>query len=499
MRAVIIATGIASGLNALNERHPAPLLPLGDRPWIQHIIEGLVERGITEFDFVLHHLPEKMEHFLGNGARWGCRFRFHLAREAARPYGVLRTLLGSEPVLLGHADRYAVLPAELPAPPGTLAYFHADDATATARWTGWAWIDRAARAALPEDLAEEELEAIVRDGERAMAAGLFRLQSYDDFLAAHAALLGKHVAGVALGAAEIEPGIWVGRNVSLPPTVRIKAPVYIGENCRIGEGSELGPGVMIAHNCILGPRCVVSNTVIFPGSYVGEALELRDVIVDKNLLVNARLGAAIPVADDFILGSMGDTRLRENVGALRSRLAGLLLLLLASPVLLLTAIALKLGRRGPVLFRHSFVRLPAEPNELQWRTAARWSFAAEPESSPSRWRDLFLRFLPALVNVARGELRFVGVPPRPREEVRRLSHDWQALYLRAKVGIVTEADVQYGAQADEDERYSSEAVYSATANGWQDFKLLLGYFGGLVKSPGLETGERREWDAESEA
>ncbi|MDX2029025.1 MAG: NDP-sugar synthase [Blastocatellia bacterium] len=498
MRAVIIATGIEPELVALNERHPAPLLPLGDRPWIQHILESLVERGVTEFDFVLHHLPEKMEQFLGNGARWGCVFRFHLARNAARPYGVLRTLQKNEPVLLGHADRYASLPAEM-SPDGDRFYYHCDSETGVASWTGWAWMSPEMRASLPEDVDEGELEAMLQDGERAEVANLLRLRSYEDLLAAHAVLLKKAFPGVSLGAAEVEPGIWLGRNVSLPPTVRIKAPVYLGENCRIGEGSELGPNVMIAHNSILGARCVVANTVIFSGSYVGEALELRDVIVDKNLLINARLGAAIPVADDFILGSMAEPRLREGFGAIRSRLLAVAMLALVSPVLLLTALFLKLVRRGPVLYKHPFIKLPAPANEAQWRTAQRWSFTPEPNAGASRWSDLFLRVLPALVNIARGELRFVGVPPRPREEVRRLSHDWQALYLRAKAGIVTEADVQYGSQADEDERYSSEAFYSATASGWQDFRLMLGYLGGLVKSPGVATGEGQEWDAESEA
>ena len=113
MKAVIIATGLNSEMSALNERSPIPLLPVGDRPFIQHIVEALVERGITEFDFVLHHLPEKLEHLLGDGARWGCRFQFHLARNAARPYGMLKTLRADEPILLAHADRLPALPANL--------------------------------------------------------------------------------------------------------------------------------------------------------------------------------------------------------------------------------------------------------------------------------------------------------------------------------------------------------------------------------------------------
>ena len=53
------------------------------------------------------------------------------------------------------------------------------------------------------------------------------------------------------------------------------------------------------------------QSVVFPFSYVGEALELDHVIVDKNRLINARLGAEVVVADDFILGSMTDRQVRR--------------------------------------------------------------------------------------------------------------------------------------------------------------------------------------------
>ena len=108
MIAVIIAPGLSPGMEPLNERYPTPLLPLVDRPFIQHVVEFLVEGGITRFEFVLSHLPEKIENFLGDGSRWGCTFKFHLERDPSHPYDILKTLhLGEDtgPILLAHADR----------------------------------------------------------------------------------------------------------------------------------------------------------------------------------------------------------------------------------------------------------------------------------------------------------------------------------------------------------------------------------------------------------
>ncbi|MEW6753870.1 MAG: hypothetical protein AB1505_23250, partial [Candidatus Latescibacterota bacterium] len=59
MHAVLIATGgvPAPGTDGLR---PAPLRPLVDRPFIQHVVECLVQEGITELDLVLSDRPEEV-------------------------------------------------------------------------------------------------------------------------------------------------------------------------------------------------------------------------------------------------------------------------------------------------------------------------------------------------------------------------------------------------------------------------------------------------------
>ena len=103
------------------------------------------------------------------------------------------------------------------------------------------------------------------------------------------------------------------------------------------------------------------------------------------------------------------------------------------------------------------------------------------------WRHFFFAFLPALINIARGELRFAGVPPRSVEEIQGLPRDWRALYLKSKPGIVTETMVKFGTGATQDEMYSAEAVYSVSAGLKHDLGLLARYFGqilGLLPLPG---------------
>jgi lipopolysaccharide/colanic/teichoic acid biosynthesis glycosyltransferase len=171
--------------------------------------------------------------------------------------------------------------------------------------------------------------------------------------------------------------------------------------------------------------------------------------------------------------------------SLWSRLLALLLLIPAAPILLLTAIGLKLFRPGPVLFRKEVVQLPALPEEeISWRDYALWSFINERDRETGRKRpitstfgDLLFRFLPALINIVRGDLGFVGVPPRSREEIQLLSHDWRALYLHSKAGIVTEACIRYHNQPTEDELYIAEGFYAVAASWFHDLNLLLRFLG----------------------
>ena len=89
--------------------------------------------------------------------------------------------------------------------------------------------------------------------------------------------------------------------------------------------------------------------------------------------------------------------------------------------------------------------------------------------------ELFFRFFPALINVASGQMRFVGLGPKTRDEILNLGEDWKALYLGSKVGIITETFVRYGSEPTEEELYSAEAVYSVMGGPWYDFKLVAQY------------------------
>jgi hypothetical protein len=497
------------------------MLPLMDRPFIQHVMETLVNRGCNRFEVVLSHLPETLETLLGDGKRWGVDIRYHLVPRPDRPYRPLK-LLGDEPqnhpILLVHADRLvqADIIGSKPSSPadGPVLYCFGDDTAPSGQsqrqWSGWAWLTRECLAGIPEDSDENQLQAFLEEhaGSRIEAADRFKplsVQSGGDLIASHLGVLTKKNSGLMMRGREIEEAVWLARNVSLHPTARLIAPLYIGENCRIARGVRIGPDAVIGHNCVLDEKSTVSRSVVFPGSYVGEALELSDAIVDKNCLINVRVGSEITIREDFILGSLAEKQLRRGWNQIASQLTAILLLLPALPIIAILALYFKLKGSGSVFTNGGpVVRLPAGSDPASWKTFALISLygtqpasvkngsASDPDPNktpgpPVGWRHFFLIFLPALINIARGDLRFVGVPPRAAQEIENLPRDWRALYLKSKPGIVTETMVHFGSRASLDEMYSAEAVYSVSSGLKHDLRLLARYTGqvlGLMPRPG---------------
>lgn len=449
MVAILIATGQNPAFHGLDEHLPIPLLPLADRPFLQHVVEYLVHQGIRRFEFVLSHLPEKIEAALGDGARWGCSFRYQLAPSQDDALRLARGIAGDGPVLLGSGTclpEFALSALE----PDTLIRY-------AGAWTGWGLF--AAAASISETL-----------GRSIEASAILSIESPEQFLASQRVALDGTFAGLLISGRDSEPGVRISRNVAIHPSARITAPVYIGENCRIAAGASIGPSAVIGANGIVDEHSIVVNALVAPGSYVGEALELDTVIVDRNRILNVRLGASFLVSETFLLGSLTERSKGRGLVRARDRLIALLLLLFMWPVLLVTYVVLSLSRRGKLSLRQA-VDLPAETDPASWRQINIWSFATDFRSGGGT--ELFCRMLPGLVSVLSGDLSLVGVQPRSPASIQSLPDDWRSMYLKSKAGLITEADVMFGPGASEDEVYTSEVFYSATESSWHDLKLAL--------------------------
>ncbi len=484
MRAVIIATGEKEAVQGIKLRQVTPLLPCVDRPILQHVIEVLVEQGVTEFEFVLHEAPEEIEAFLGDGKRWGSHFTFQLARNAEHPYRILKLLNHSGPLVLAHADCLPNLArGELvSAKPGSSVLFCSTDGAPenTAAWTGWALLDREIVSSLPMDLDRARLEAFLVDklgaeGVRLVSESL-ELGTLKGILEAQRSFLSNRFTGLHLAARQADPEVWIARNVVIHPTAKLVAPLFIGENSRVGAGARIGPNAVIGHDTVVDRHTSVQDAALLPGSYCGEGLELDQVFVDRNRLINVSLSTEVHISDSFIHGTMKGSNKRGWAAQLSSRCAASVLFILTFPLLALVWLI-----RRNSLFEREAVILPAGQEDKTWSTFPLYTFRNGDEKTDGKgWRFLLFDILPNLSQIARGRIQFVGVQPRSPQEIDGLPEDWRALYLQSRAGLITEAGVLHGSTATEDEVYSSEVYYSAMASTRHDLGLALRFLARTV-------------------
>lgn len=132
-------------------------------------------------------------------------------------------------------------------------------------------------------------------------------------------------------------------------------------------------------------------------------------------------------------------------------------LLLALPIMLLVALAIRLTSRGPILFQQTRVGLGDRPFtvykfrsmyvDAEANTGAVWAIKDDPRITPlGRWlRLLRLDELPQLFNVLRGEMAIVGPRPERPEFVKTLEQQIPFYRLRHSVlpGITGWAQINY--------------------------------------------------------
>jgi len=76
MKALILAGGLGTRLRPLTFSIPKPLLPVGEKPIVQRIIEQLRAAGITDLILATGYHAELIRAFCGDGSKFGVSIRY---------------------------------------------------------------------------------------------------------------------------------------------------------------------------------------------------------------------------------------------------------------------------------------------------------------------------------------------------------------------------------------------------------------------------------------
>lgn len=105
LQAVIMAGGFGTRLYPLTEELPKPMLPVGDRPLMELIVEQLRQAGIRRVNVTTHYMAEKIVEHFGDGHDFGVELSY-VAED--RPLGTAGALglmqAPQEPLLVINGD-----------------------------------------------------------------------------------------------------------------------------------------------------------------------------------------------------------------------------------------------------------------------------------------------------------------------------------------------------------------------------------------------------------
>ncbi len=107
MKALVLCAGFGTRLGELGREQAKPLLRVGDRSIVEHILGSLATAGCDEVYVNLHHHADRFPATLGDGSRFG--LRIHYLHEPA-PLGTAGTArriagaLGDQPLLVHYGD-----------------------------------------------------------------------------------------------------------------------------------------------------------------------------------------------------------------------------------------------------------------------------------------------------------------------------------------------------------------------------------------------------------
>ncbi len=105
LQAVVMAGGFGTRLRPLTEELPKPMLPVGGRPLMEHIIAQLQHAGIRRVNVATHYKPEKIVEHFGDGSAFGVELNYVNEDRPLGTGGALGLMPApSEPLLVVNGD-----------------------------------------------------------------------------------------------------------------------------------------------------------------------------------------------------------------------------------------------------------------------------------------------------------------------------------------------------------------------------------------------------------
>lgn len=342
MKAMIMAAGLGTRLLPLTELTSKPIVPVANKPVMEHIVRLLARHGIRDLAANLHYHPEEIRAHFGDGEAFGVHLRYVFELELAGTAGGVgrfRDFLGDGTFLVMSGDALtdvdltgllaahranggmctmAVKSVDDPSLYGVVVHDEGDrvvgfqekpaheDALSSLCNCGIYALEPQVFRYIPAgafvDFARNVFPALLTGG---VPFHVWRVGSYwndigslDIYRRGNFDVLNGDV-GIELCGFETRPGVWIARGAHVAGGAILDPPVLVGDGCRIATGARLVGPAIVGDGCEVAAGAAVDRSILWAGTTIGAGAAVRGAILGRRVLVGAGavLGPGAVVGD----------------------------------------------------------------------------------------------------------------------------------------------------------------------------------------------------------
>ncbi|MBV8160139.1 MAG: mannose-1-phosphate guanyltransferase [Acidimicrobiia bacterium] len=346
MKAVIMAGGEGTRLRPLTSNQPKPMMPLANRPMMEHIVRLLKEHGFDEIVVTLAFLPQAIRTYFGDGSEFGVRMVYATEETPLGTAGSVRNareelterfLVISGDVLTDfdlsaivafHDERKAMATIGLKAMENPLEFgivITREDGSIERflekpTWgqvfsdtinTGIYVLEPEIFDAIPADqsvdFSGDVFPKLLADGAPLygyVAEGYWEdVGNLEAYIRAHRDVLDGKVS-IDVPGFRLSEGVWLGEGVEIDPEAVIDGPAVIGDYCRVEAGAQLQEYCVLGSNVIVRGDAFIERSVVHDNAYLSNGVRLRGCVIGRSsdLRQGARCEEGVILGDDCFVG-----------------------------------------------------------------------------------------------------------------------------------------------------------------------------------------------------
>lgn len=321
MKAVIMAGGEGSRLRPLTCNRPKPMVPIANRPVMEHIIELLKKYGIKDIAVTLQYMPEIIKDHFGDGSEFGVNLKYFTEDVPLGTAGSVKnaekfldetfivisgdalTDINLDKALEFHKQNGAIATlvlkkVECPIEYGVVV---TDKIGRIARFLekpSWGevfsdTVNTGIYVLSPEVLSyfkenqvfdfSKDLFPILLKENKPMYGYVSDdywcdIGDLDAYVGVHNDILDKKV-DIRIDAKEIRQGVWVGEGAVVSKEALIKSPVIIGKNSIIRSGSTIGSYSIVGEGSHIDEGSSVKKSILWKGCVLKSNTQLRGCVL----------------------------------------------------------------------------------------------------------------------------------------------------------------------------------------------------------------------------